>query len=328
VAENPGVLLVHGDEPHLVDAAVERWRASALGDVEVIDAPARLDPLIASLVDMPLFAAERHVLVRDLPQLSGARRGSAGVDELIHALAMRAPTTRVCFAVRATVAPGNPVLAAIQAGGGQVVHQPRLRPSDRRQWLDAELGRRGLRLPGGGADLLMRCTGGDLGALGAELDKIGALGGRPALAELETLVAGTEQLELYRVIDLLAGPRPAQGAALLTDLIAGGRSTQYLLSILAGQLRDLLMAHALMLRGQRGASSVAAAMRIPGWRAERVVRNASAIPATLAIAWMGELQRIDAGMKAGEVDDAAALQRWGLVAARALGERRERRRSA
>jgi DNA polymerase III delta subunit len=323
VAEADGVLLVHGDEPHLVDATVERWRASAGGgDVEVIDAPARLEPLIASLVDMPLLAAERYVLVRDLPQLSGARRGSAGVDELTRALAMRAPTTHVCFAVRATVAPANPILAAITSGGGRVVHHKRLQPSDRRQWLDGELHRRGTRLPSGGADLLLRSNGGDLGAMVGELDKIAALGGVPSIEQLQQLVAGTEQLELYRVLDLLGGPRPAQGAALLAGLIDEGRSTQYLLSILAGQLRDALIAHALLLRGQRGTAALAAGLRMPAWRAERVLRTANAIPATLAMAWMRELQRIDARLKAGEVDDAAALRHWALAAARALSERR------
>src|ERR1017187_86688 len=39
VADPPGLLLVHGDESHLVDATVARWRASvADGDLEVIDA--------------------------------------------------------------------------------------------------------------------------------------------------------------------------------------------------------------------------------------------------------------------------------------------------
>jgi DNA polymerase III delta subunit len=323
VTDPPGILLVHGDEPHLVDVTVERWRAAVTaGDVEVIDAPTRLEPLIASLVDVPLFAAERHVLVRDLPQLSGARRGTAGVDELTRALSVRAPTTYVCFAVRVTVAPANPILAAIRSNGGQVVHHDKLRPSDRRQWLDTELRTRAMRLPPGGADLLLRCTAGDLGAIGAELDKIAALGGAPTIELLGELVAGTEQLELYKVLDLLAGSQPASGAALLSDLIAEGRSTQYLLSILAGQVRDLLMVHALLLRGQRGAGALASAMRIPAWRVERVLRTAQAIPATLAMRWMSELQRIDAGLKAGEVDDAAALRQWGLAAARSLTERR------
>jgi DNA polymerase III delta subunit len=329
VPDAPDLLLVHGDEPRLIDDTVGSWRASiGSGDVEVIDAPARLEPLIASLVDMPLFAAERQVLVRDLPQLSGVRRGNAGVEELIHALGMRSPTTRVCFAIRATVAPSNPVLAAILANGGQVVHHDKLRPSDRRRWVDAELTKRKLRLPAGGADLLLRCTGGDLGAIGGELDKIAAHGGELTLASLEQLVAGTEQLELYKVLDLLAGPQPARGAALLIDLIGEGRSTQYLLSILAGQLRDLLMVHALLLRGQRGPAAMASAMRVPAWRAERVLRTAQSIPATLAMTWMGQLQRVDAGLKAGDVDDTAALQRWGLAAARSLTARRERRRPA
>lgn len=329
MADAPGLLLVHGDERHLVDATVARWRAPlAAADVEVIDAPAKLEPLIASLVDVPLFGAERHVLVRDLPQLTGTRRGTMGAEELSRALAMRAPTTHVCFAVRATVAPSNPVLAAIRANGGQVVHHQQLRAPERRQWLDRELQSRGMRLPSGGADLLLRSTGGDLGAMGGELDKIAAHGGTPTVVELEQLIAGTEQLELYRVLDLLAGPQPAAGAALLADLVAEGRSTQYLLSILAGQLRDLLMVHALMLRGQRGVGALAAAMRVPPWRAERVLRTAQSIPASLAMRWMRDLQRIDAGLKAGELDDAAALRHWGLAAARALATRRENRRSA
>ena len=317
-AQDPGLLLVHGDEPHLVDGSVERWRAAAAGDVEVIDAPARLDPLIASLVEMPLFAAERHVLVRDLPQLAGTRRGTSGVDELVRALDMRAPSTHVCFAVRSTVAASNPILAAVQANGGEVIHHPSLRSGDRRHWLENRVRARGLTLPSGAAELLLRCSGGDLGVMETELDKLAAHRGRLSTEELERLVSGTETLQLYNVLDSLAGPRPADGAALLGELIAEGRSPQYLLSILAGQIRDLLMAHGVLLRGERGAAAVAAALKIPAWRAERVLRTARAVPAPLAISWMRELQRIDAGLKAGEVDDVAALQRWALGAAAAL----------
>ena len=39
-------------------------------------------------------------------------------------------------------------------------------------------------------------------------------------------------------------------------------------------------------------------------------------------AWLRALQRIDARMKAGEIDDAAALRHWGMVAAQGLVEQR------
>ena len=321
-----GLLLVHGEEPYLVDRTVDTWRSRATGDVEVLDAPARLEPLIASLVDMPLFADERHVLVRDLPQLLGARKGTGGVAELTRALTLRAPSTHVCFAVRTNVAPANPVLAAIQAQGGQVVHHPQLRPGERRSWLETEVRSRGVRLPSGGADVLLRCSGGDLAAMSGEIEKIVAHGPAITIDELHQLVAGSEQLQLYNVLDQLAGNQPAAGAALLSDLIAEGRSPQYLLSILAGQLRDVLLAHGVLLRGERGAAAVAAAMRLPGWRAERVLRTAQAVPAALAISWMRQLQSIDAGLKSGEVDDVNALQRWVLAAAAVMHQQRQRQR--
>ena len=324
--QSPELLLVHGDEPQLIDATVEAWRASVAGaDVEVIDAPAKLEPLIASLVDMPLFADQRHLLVRDLPQLSASRKAASGVDHLVRALAMRAPSTHVCFAVRATVAPGNPILAAIQAQGGRVVHHPSLRAGERRQWLDGELRSRNLRLPPGGADLLLRCSGGDLGAMTGELEKVAAYGAPVNIKDLAQLVAGTEHLQLYSVLELLAGQTPAAGAALLGDLIAEGRSPQYLLSILAGQLRDLLLVHGALMRGERGAAAVASAMRIPAWRAERMLRTARAVPAALAMSWIHQLQRIDAGLKSGDLDDVAALRHWGLAAAETLQSRRPER---
>ncbi len=159
------------------------------------------------------------------------------------------------------------------------MHHPSLRPGERRQWLDTEVRSRNLAPPAGrrrpAAALQRRSTSAPSTASSTRSPPTAS---GSTIEELQLLVAGTEQLELYNVLDLLAGPQPAAGAALLADLIAEGRSTQYLLSILAGQLRDLLMAHALMLRGQRGAGALAAAMRIPAWRAERVLRTAQRHP--------------------------------------------------
>lgn len=316
----PGLLLVCGAEPLLVDRDVARWRAMVTrvgGEVEVLPNSARLDALTASLTEIPLFGDQRHLLLRDPPQLSGARRSGAA-EELAAALTRRAPTTLVCMAVRAPVTAPNPVLDEVARQGGRVIEHAPLRGAEKRSWLEEECRRRSIRLPPGGAELLLRATGGDLGALSSELDKLIAHGPPLDLATMERLVAGAEQLELYRVLDLLAGPRPAEGAALLIALVAEGHSTQHLISILAGQLRDLLLVHALLLRGISAGPALATAMGLPAWRVNRLLRQARSVPAPLASGWLSRLQRIDVAVKTGDIDDAAALRLLGLSAAHAL----------
>ncbi len=85
------------------------------------------------------------------------------------------------------------------------------------------------------------------------------------------------------------------------------------------------MAHAVMLRGRGGRARWRQRCAFPRGAPSACCAPRNAIPATLAMAWMRELQRVDAGLKAGEVDDVAALQHWGLSAAQALLDRRERR---
>ncbi|MHB8719517.1 MAG: DNA polymerase III subunit delta [Candidatus Dormibacteria bacterium] len=328
--QNAELLVVHGDEPHLVDRDVAAWRAAAAVEVEVIDAPPSLQPLIAALVEVPLFAGERALVVRNLAHLRPARRGPADPSEgeggrgdaeaLVRALGLRSPTTRVCFVVRGTVPAGSRLLAALRDCGATIVHHPAMRRAAVRQWLEGELRSRGLRLPAGGVDLLLQSSDGGLDAIAHELDKLAAHGPISG-AGMQALVAGSETLQVYEVVERLAGPAPVRGAVLLGRLLDQGTAPQYLLAVLSGQIRDLLVAHALRLRGARGGAALAAATGKPPWMADRLLRQTQAIPSTLAVAWLRQLQRIDAGVKSGEVDDAAALRRWGITAAESLRPR-------
>src|SRR5579884_1655398 len=115
----PGaLLLVHGDEHHLVDASVEEWRSRLQATqlhAEVFDAPARLADLHRSIAEVPLIDPQRADLVRNPPQLAGpARRGADSAEAFAALLRDRAPTTSVCIALHGKVAPGNPVLAAVR----------------------------------------------------------------------------------------------------------------------------------------------------------------------------------------------------------------------
>ncbi|HEX6539681.1 MAG TPA: hypothetical protein VF155_10925, partial [Candidatus Dormibacteraeota bacterium] len=316
-------LLVHGEERYLVDGAVRSWRERVCArspelDIEVFDAPPRLEAFRRSLAEVPLLDPERSVLLRDPPQLAAtARRGSDPADVLARALAERAPTTSLCIVSHNRVAPQNPVLAEIRRLRGAVQYFAPLRGRELRTWLDRQIAARGLRLGRGAAEPLLQAAGSDLGALSSEVDKLVAYaaGRQLGAGDVTAAVAGDEPAQLWSALENLLGPTPARGAAVLDELLADGRSSQHLLSILAGQLRDLILAQAYM-RVRGSAAGLAAELRIPEWRAERLARQARAVPPATAAAWLGELSEADRRVKAGEVGDQDALRVFGVRAAR------------
>lgn len=315
------LLLIHGDERFLVDRAVREWRdrtRSAQLDVEVFESPQRLDDLRRSVTEVPLLDPERSILVRDAPQLAGGgRRGADPPERLAQILAERAPTTSVCLVAHAQVAPKNAVLAAVRRLGGAVTVFAAPNRRELRTWLEREVRARGLRLGAGADDRILQTVGADLGALSSELDKLKAFAAGRALSvdDVVRAIAGDEPVEMWSVLEQLLGPRPGRGAAVLDQLLAEGRSSQYLMAILAGQVRDLILAQA-FLRTRGSAAGLAAELRMPEWRAERLVRQARAVRPAVIAGWLRALHDVDRRVKAGEVSDIDALRVVGLRAAR------------
>ncbi len=323
------LLLVHGEERFLVDVEARAWlaaaRAASASDlsVEILDAPSKLDGLRRSLIEVPFLDPRRHVLVRDAPQLSErVRRGADSADALAAALETRAPSTSVCLVAHTRVSASNPVLKAVQTLRGRVSEHPLLRGRELRSWIERRVTERRLRLPRGAVDHLLLVVGADCGRIENELDKIAAYaGGRvPDLTEVRTLVGGLEQLAAWDVVERLLTPPHGRGAAALDALIADGVSPVYLLSILAGQLREVLSASEVLASGG-GAGAVAGRLGLPPWRAERLARWAGRVSPELLVDWLRRLQRIDAGIKLGELDDTSSLRAFTLRAGNELTDR-------
>jgi len=326
--ESFDLVLIHGEERHLVDTAARAWRDGVRRrtpelDVELFDAPARLDDLRRSLMEVPLLDPQRCLLVRDPPQLgSASRRGADSAEALAQALAGRAPTTSVCIVAHTRVSPQNPVLGVIREQKGTIQYFAIPKGRELRAWIDAGIKQRGLRLGPGSVDRLLQATGADLGGLSSELDKLEAYaGGRPLSAsDVGRAVAGDDPPAIWGMLEQLAGPVPARGAATLEQLLAEGRPSQYLLSILAGQVRDLILAQALM-RVRGSGASLASELRIPEWRAERLARQARSVPPAVAASWLRALHEVDRGLKAGEIGDQDGLRIVTLKAAREVTTR-------
>ena len=320
------LLLIHGEERYLVDAEARTWldaaRSGSSSDlnVEVIDAPAKLDVVRRSLMEMPFLDPMRHVMVRDAPQLTErARRGADPPDALVAALQQRSETTAVCLVAHGKVAPANPVLGAMRDLGGRVSYHGPLRGRDLRAWVEERLRSGGLRLPPAAVQHLLLTSNGDLGVLDNEVAKLAAFAaGRGSLTQEEViaLAGGEEQVEVWSVLDRLLATPPGKGAAAVETALDAGLSTQYLIATLSGQLRDLLIAQEFLQERRGGASALAQAMGLPPWRAERLARQAVVVPGDVLEGWLRALQRIDADVKAGKVDDQGALRSFALRAAR------------
>jgi len=324
--------LIHGDERFLVDRSVREWRERArpaqLG-VEVFDSPGRLDELRLAVAEIPLFDPERALLVRDPPQLTGSsKRGGADPPErLASILAERAPTTVLCLVAHAKVPDRNEVLVAVKQLGGSVIFHPAIKGRELRAWVEREVASRKLRLGPGSVDHVIRVAGPDLGSIASELDKLVAFADGRALSitDLRAAVAGDESAGLYETLNDLVGTTPAKGAESIDRLLSEGRAGQYLLAILAGQIRDLVLAQA-HLRTHGSTSGLAAALGVPEWRADRLSRQARAVPAALPAGWLDALHDVDRKVKTGEIGESDGLRLVVLRAAAELTSARDRRR--
>ena len=321
----PALLLIHGDERFLIDRDARAWleaaRSACASDlnVEVIEAPAKLDQVRRSLTEVAFLDDRRHLLVRDPPQLAErARRGADSAEALAEALTTRSPTTSVCLVAHSRVTPANPVLRSVVELGGRVVQHATPRGRELREWVERRVRDHGLALRRGAYDHLVLVAGSDLGRLETEVDKLVAYAdGRPDLTddEVRRLVGGAEQVAVWGVIERLLGTPASRGPAAIDALLADGVSAQYLIGTLASQFRELILAADLLRRRGGGSATLARELRLPPWRADRLMRWAGAAPAELVEGWLRSLQRLDAGIKAGVAVESDGLRAFALRAA-------------
>jgi DNA polymerase-3 subunit delta len=325
--------LIHGEERFLVDRSLAAWRDRARPpevDIEVFDAPGRLNEFRHAVAEMPLFDPERALLLRDPPQLTGsAKRGGVDPPErLVEILGELAPTTLLCMVAHAKVPDRNAVLAAVKARGGAIVFHAAVKGRDLRSWVEREIAERGLRLGAGSVDHLIRVAGPDLGSIASELEKLVAYAaGRPlSISDVRIAVAGDETTGLYDTIGELLGPTPAKGAESIDRLLAEGRAGQYLLAILAGQIRDLVLTQAYLQTHGSGAG-LAAALGKPDWQADRLSRQARSVSPALVAGWLAALHDVDRKLKTGEIAETEGLRLAVLrAAAEVTAERGQGRR--
>ena len=169
----------------------------------------------------------------------------------------------------------------------------------------------GVALEPGAAEVLLERTGGDLVAVGRELEKLAAyaLGARISPEEVSRLVAsGRPELGQYAIfdfLDALAEGRSAEALARLDALLRGGEPPLLVLSMIARQLR--LIYAALAFRGE-SPESVAHALGLRSvFPAKKGLAQAAGWTLELAAEAIGLCARCDGAIKSG-ADGRVALE--------------------
>jgi DNA polymerase III subunit delta len=300
------ILLLHGDEPFLVDEEARRtlkdWRAQLVSDFgsEAMD-PSTLtaERLRAAVQQGPFLDPYRVVSVRGvLPRRADGL--AAGLSEV-------PDTTRLLLTVSGRLAAGSKLVKAVAAVGGRVSeHQP-LRPRPLQDWVFSRAREYGLPVSAGAA--LIRLARPDLGVIDSELRKLAAYrasGNELDQSAIAELVVAGRQDDVFRLTDHLL-PRPTAGAWRTLRGILEREPPTTIAYRLARHLSLVLEVRSRQERGE-SLSQVQAAMREHPFVIQKAYDAARETSAVRLEAGLRALLDYEWEVKSGQIDASLGLE--------------------
>jgi DNA polymerase III subunit delta len=294
------VYVLAGEE-FLVDEALDKVRkendADPLSET-VFDARVSTADLMTALDTPSLLGGRRLVIVHGARDLVKEQ-----VEAITRYLERPSPDSVLVF-----VSPGRTKLDAIAKKLGALVTLET--PKGRRlvSWIKSRAGTHSLRIDDRTAWTLIDTVGVELRDLDAAFHQmVSALGrdARVTAAEVKRLFARLADERIYVFTDAVGDRRLAQAMTSLRRLLEQGEEPLVLFGALAAHVRRMLRARRL---ADQGASVVGDYLGLPGWRAERLAKQARSYNENELVDAMQILAATDVEMKGGDVPPAAALE--------------------
>jgi DNA polymerase-3 subunit delta len=271
---------------------------------------------------IPFLADRRLVIVDGLlrrfdgsrqRRRSGRSRGSSkseldGWEGLEEALQQIPPTTNLVF-LDGQLRRDNPLLVQI-APAAEVRHFTPLVGADLDQWVRRRVDEVGVSIAPGAVRRLIELVGGNLWILSAELEKLALYAGQGTvdLNMVDLLVTQAREVSIFRAVDFILDGRTSGAMQLIADLRQHGQEVSYIITMLARQLRLLMLVQEL--RSERLSTSDLA--KRLGLTAEFAVRRtqeqaAHYHPMQIAIMYR-RLMETDLAIKRGHLGESVALE--------------------
>lgn len=316
------IYLIYGEDSLSVEEMLASLRADA-GSDELYDvntttldgASVSLAELEAAWSTIPFLADRRTVMVRGLLARMERGRGggsarSRGIEDewtdIGERLAHVPESSDVIF-VDAAVNRGNPLLRAIRSLAQ--VHEFRL-PSVREMpgWVRQRADRLGAAIEPSAISALVDAIGNDTRLINMELQKLALYrsDGMIRRQDVEAMVSYVREANIFAAVDAALEGRAGIALRLVHQLLDAGRPPTYLITMLARQVRFLIVAKDMKARGFQQ-DEIGRKLSISGYPLTKTMQQEGRFDAVRLVEIHRRLIEADLSIKTGAADEEMAL---------------------
>ncbi len=340
--EGRGVFYIfHGEDEFSRAEEVARLKAlvarEGAGDLNTTVLDGRrlaLGELMNACNALPFLAGRRLVIVNDFLQRLGGRRRSGPAEgeeaseeapaapneetaALLAYLPHLPPTTRLVFVESVTLPPNHPVLKYAQGNPqGHVRAFPLLNPRQeegRRNlaaWIRRRAKEKGVEITAPAVAALVELVGGDLRALDQELEKLAAHAAYEraiTLEDVRALTSAAQEANIFDLMDALGLRQRKEALALTARLFAERANELYLLTMIARQVRLILLVKEMTEEKRTPSGEIAKSLSLRPFMVTRLLRQAQQFSAEELERLLGRILEIDQAIKTGRIEGRLAL---------------------
>ena len=320
------IQLLYGDDLVGVEEALSELTANSgpddLRDVNQITLRAdglTPDSVVAAAFTVPFMTDRRTVVVKDLLtrfERGRPRRGSSSGEgrdplgewsSLPDQLGSMPPTTDLLF-VDGGLSRNNPMLRRLSPLSE--VREFRM-PSDRDLpgWIANRANRIGVNIDRNACAVLADAVGRQPMLIDSELHKLALYcGDRPASAEdVREMVAYVREANIFQAVDAVMDGRSDIALRLIGRIMDDGSPAVYVMTMIARQIRLLLMANDLIARGE-AQDQIGRRIRLSGWVLNKTLQQARRTSQQNLEYMHGRLVETDLLLKTKPIDEQLALE--------------------
>lgn len=312
------IRVLHGEDEFSRSEALARIRASA-GPPEVRDPNTtvfegrsiRLDEVIGAARVVPFMADRRVVIVHGVLARMQKRDKSLGDgwQNLAEALSGLPATTEIVFVEDVRLRENG--LAFKSVGPSANIQEFRRKQRGELEiWIRDRFAGHDASATRDAVARIAWLAGSDMRLLDQEIRKLSLYAGDRAVtrADVDLMVPEAREASIFAAVDAVLGQRPAVAMKLLYSLLSGGSSVQHILSMLARQVRLLILTVELR---QQGVPQEELGKRIGltnRFALDKTVRQSASFDAGRLANIHRRLLAADLAIKQGEMDERLAVE--------------------